>query len=410
MNERTAIRRNEEKGRDTMIARVTSSEFSSGFFDQSRPAIITDALSDWRIAERWTPDYLAGVSKSQRVTLSRASDGRYQCDPSHDGARSHAFDNSETEFGEIAQRLVDPDAGDQIYVMQQSIPDKLPDLLDNLVVPRWIETQRPDINLWFGRRTMTQLHFDYSNNFFAQLYGTKVFTMFDPRDSDRLYPYHHDTATAHLSYVDPERPDLGKYPDFAHAPGIHFTMQAGELLFLPAFWWHHVSAPGVAVSVNFWWSPQLRQVLDAQNSMRALPNLYAIDRLKSFRQAFLQPEQLDFVTAAKRFLDHGRTWAACVLALAAFDEWASDQPWLRDTQRAPGCRLSDLPDHLRKVCAIAFTNDSAVGAHRSVIEDAALLAAAVAKYYGDVQIERERVTALLGVVKALLGQSSGART
>lgn len=391
-----------------MIARVTSSEFSSGFFDQNQPAIITDALSDWRVAERWTPAWLAGVSKSQRVTLSRASDGRYQCDPSNDGERSHTFDNSETEFGEIAQRLADPDAGDQVYVMQQSIPDKLPELLDSLVVPRWIETLRPDINLWFGRRTTTQLHFDYSNNFFAQLYGTKVFTVFDPRDSDRLYPYHHDAPTAHLSYVDPERPDLGKYPDFAHAPEIRFTMQPGELLFLPAFWWHHVSAPGVAVSVSFWWSPQLAQVLDAQNSTRALPNLYAVDRLKSFGQIFLQPEQLDFVTAAERFLDHDRTWAACVLTLAAFDEWASDQSWLRDTQRAAGCRLSDLPEDLKKVSAIAFANDDAVRAHQSTLEDAVLLAAAAAQFYGDAQIARERVTALLAVVRALRRRPGGA--
>jgi hypothetical protein len=391
-----------------MIERVTSSEFSRGFVDENRPAIITDALNDWRIAERWTPTYLAAVSKRQRVTYSSAKDGRYQFDPSHDGPRSGAFDNSEADFGEVAQRLLDPDAGDHVYVMQQSIPDKLPELLDNLVVPHWIEAQRPAINLWFGRRTKTQLHFDNANNFFAQLHGTKVFTLFPPCDSDRLYPYHHDTATGHLSYVDLDRPDLEKYPDFAHASAIRFTIQAGELLFLPAFWWHHVSAPEIAVSVNFWWQPQMRQILDAQNSLRSLSQFYAIDRLKSFRQMILHPAQLDFVTAAEHFLDHGRTWGAGMLTLAALDEWADDEARLRGAQRLAGCRLRDLPEDLRKLGEVAFANDSTLYMQRHAIEDAASLGAAVAQSYDDAQIERERVTALLGVVKTLLGQSSRA--
>ncbi|TKC90316.1 cupin-like domain-containing protein [Trinickia terrae] len=389
-----------------MIARVTRNEFSKGFFDASRPAIVADALGDWRIAERWTPAYLAAVAQSRAVVSSRANDGQYRFEPSHDGARSHAFDNSETAFGEVARRLADPDAGDPVYVMQQSIPDKLPELLGNLVVPHWIEAERPAINLWFGRRTTTQLHFDYSNNFFAQLHGSKAFTLFDPRDSDCLYPYPHETATAHLSHVDVDRPDLERYPDFARASPMRFTMEAGELLFLPAFWWHHVSAPGVAVSVNFWWQPGLRQILDARNSTRALPSLYAIDRLRSFKQSFLEPAQLDFVTAAERFLDHGRTWAAGILALAAFDEWGSGGPWPGAARRPAGCRLSGLADDLRELGAIALARDGAPTAQRHAIEDAASLAGAVAQRHDDALIERERVAALLHAV-TVLGAAPG---
>ncbi|WP_186308513.1 cupin-like domain-containing protein, partial [Paraburkholderia sp. BCC1885] len=116
------------------------------------------------------------------------------------------------------------------------------------------------------------------------------------------YPYHHDAATAHLSNVEPDRPDLAAYPDYARAEAMRFTIHAGELLFMPVFWWHHVRAPGVSVSVNFWWYPTLGQILGASNATRALPGFYAGDRLEEFRQGFLAPAGLDFVAAGARGL------------------------------------------------------------------------------------------------------------
>jgi hypothetical protein len=31
-------------------------------------------------------------------------------------------------------------------------------------------------------------------------------------------------------------------------------LHAGEILFMPAFWWHHVVSEGENVAVNFWWN------------------------------------------------------------------------------------------------------------------------------------------------------------
>lgn len=378
-----------------MIARVSSSEFSSGFFEQGQPAIVTDALTDWQIETRWTPDALARIAKDRRIVSSRADDGRYRFAPSDEGARSNVFENSEMEFGEAARGLLDPDAGDTVYVMQQSIPEKLPELLDHVVVPPWIEGEHPAINLWFGRRTATQLHFDHSNNLFAQLYGTKEFTLFAPADSEHLYPYHHDSATSHLSYVDLDAPDLGRHPHFARAVADRFTMQPGELLFLPAFWWHHVRAPGVAVSVNFWWAPRWSQIVAADNSMRALSNLYAVDRLKTFREAFLSPEGLDFVSGADRLIAGGRTWGACVLALAALDERISGQAPQTGGGQAAGCRLKTLSTELRQWAEDASEGDPVAAELQPLLYEAAELADIVAARYGDEALEARRVDALL---------------
>jgi hypothetical protein len=95
-----------------------------------------------------------------------------------------------------------------------------------------------------------------------------------------------------------------------------------------------------------------------------------------------------------------------VIALAAFDDWADDQARACGAQRLPGCWLRYLPDDPRKVGEIVFANDSALTVYRQVVNDAVSLAVAVAQRSGDAHIRRERVTALLGAVKALYAHSS----
>ncbi|AJK45702.1 hypothetical protein BGL_1c11800 [Burkholderia plantarii] len=388
--------------RDMMIPRVTRSEFADGYLARGRPAIITDALDAWRIAERWTPEALArNVAPSRRVTLSASSDGRYRFEPAQERSRAPVFRNTEVEFGAAVARLLEADQGEHIYLLQQSIPEVMPELLDQLVVPEWIAAQRPMINLWFGRGTETQLHFDYSNNFFAQLHGTKDFTLFSPDDTPHLYPYHHDAATAHLSNVDPGQPDLARHPAFARAEPLRFTMQPGELLYMPVFWWHHVRARDVSVSVNFWWYPSLRQIIDAPNATRALPGFYAGDRLAEFRAGFLDPAGLDFAQAGARFLEHGRLWGAGLLAIAALDQWGRQHAAPDAPARPAGSRLADLAADLAPVRAALLADASLSPSQREAVTYSAVLAAQLAEHHEDAVLDRGAIAALLDLLRAV---------
>lgn len=385
------------------IPRVTRAEFNErGFLQQGGPVIITDALHEWRIAERWTPEYLMNVARDRPVKLSTCSDGDFRVDLSE----IRRFDQTEVDFGTAAQRMLEDDANNHAYVMQQSIPDQLPELFDNLVVPEWISDCRMSINLWFGRRTSSQLHFDHSNNLFAQLHGSKEFTLFAPDETPHLYPYHHDVWTAHLSKVEPDRPDLEVHPDFVRAKALRFRIQAGELLFMPAFWWHFVRAPGVSVSVNFWWDPSLAQWLGASNATRMLPSLYAEDRLERFRQESLAPSGLDFITAGERFLDHGRTWGAALFAVVALNAWGRRYLTEDGAEPAPGSSLASLAAELQTVCTALLADSTLPPAHRWAIQDSAALATLIARSHDDAQVERKRVEALFDALRACEAQFS----
>lgn len=40
--------------------------------------------------------------------------------------------------------------------------------------------------------------------------------------------------------LDPLAPDLAQYPSYSQAQALRCTVRAGELLYLPALWFHHV--------------------------------------------------------------------------------------------------------------------------------------------------------------------------
>jgi jumonji domain-containing protein 7 len=304
------------------VSRVRREDFERKHLEQCSPIIITDALSDWNAARVWSPPYLAAVLKNKQVIVAVSKEDRFNYNPLQgDAEDAPQFGSDVMDFGSLVSRVCNPELlSEHYYVMQKSIPNEFPELLPDIKVPKWIESNQPVINLWFGTaENVTPLHYDKSNNFFAQVYGRKRVTLFDPMQTELLYPYPFEAEMSHVSFVDIEEPDFTKYPEFRKARPLECVLEPGELLFLPAFWWHHVRSLEVAISVNFWWPPDFRQNF-LPNAIRGLPLLYEQDRLTNVK-ANLINVGLDFLKAARLLNSRGQRWAAILLAGAALEEF-----------------------------------------------------------------------------------------
>jgi len=57
-------------------------------------------------------------------------------------------------------------------------------------------------------------------------------------------------------------PDYERFPEFANVRGkMYVKLNEGDLLYLPAFWWHHVkSARNKNIAINFWYTPNFMLV------------------------------------------------------------------------------------------------------------------------------------------------------
>jgi hypothetical protein len=118
---------------------------------------------------------------------------------------------------------------------------------------------------WIGPAgTVTPLHCDYDDNIFAQVWGAKRIFLSPPHHDEFLYP---SEANALLfgSPFDPERPDFDTYPLARQATMIEITVHPGDMLYVPAGWYHYVHALTFSLSSNRWAraQPYILQGIDA---------------------------------------------------------------------------------------------------------------------------------------------------
>lgn len=52
--------------------------------------------------------------------------------------------------------------------------------------------------------------------------------------------------------IDPLAPDLKKYPNFQSANVYKVRINAGDILYLPNLWYHHVQQSHKCIAVNYW--------------------------------------------------------------------------------------------------------------------------------------------------------------
>ncbi len=115
------------------------------------------------------------------------------------------------------------------------------------------------LNIWFGPAGHTEpLHFDPSDGTMMVMHGKKRVISYPPSQSPNLYPFgFYDVLPFWISQVNIEEPDLNKYPSFGKAQRNRYEvlLSPGQLLFIPAQWWHEVVAEGegYVISCNHFW-------------------------------------------------------------------------------------------------------------------------------------------------------------
>ena len=112
--------------------------------------------------------------------------------------------------------------------------------------------------IWVGNRSRIAPHFDASRNIACVVAGRRRFTVFPPDQIDNLYigPLEFTMAGQPASMVDCDAPDFARYPKFATAldHAMSAELEPGDAIFIPALWWHGVSALSpLNVLVNYWW-------------------------------------------------------------------------------------------------------------------------------------------------------------
>ncbi|HEX8821455.1 MAG TPA: cupin-like domain-containing protein [Archangium sp.] len=238
--------------------------FREHYLDRQRPVVITGVASRWPAVARWSPEWFREQMGEHRITVERSRSERPSNDPL-EFLRNRYYE--EARLGGIIDVMLSGEhPPGAFYVTYSNIFQKAPALLKDfeslprtLGIPEsWPEAVKERLTLrpgfWLGPAgTVSAVHFDRQENFNAQVTGRKKWTLFSPEDSHHLYYPALELPTVIFSPVDVEAPDAQRFPRFAGAQPHETVLDAGEILFIPSGWWHHVRTLELSISLNFWW-------------------------------------------------------------------------------------------------------------------------------------------------------------
>lgn len=228
-------------------AGLDAEAFFERYYATNTPVVLTDVVTAWAAFGRWTPAYLKERFGDVEVmaAMGRASDPDYDM---HTPALSRPV-----ALGDFVDRVLAAGESNDLYLVannRNSDRAALRPLFDEVTLPAGLldpARLAGSTALWFGPGgTVTPLHHDTSNIVFGNLYGEKRFLLVAPWETALL-----QSTRGVYSLVDPERPDLDRFPAFARANVREVVLAPGEMLFIPVGWWHHVRALSVSINLAF---------------------------------------------------------------------------------------------------------------------------------------------------------------
>ncbi|MGY4397155.1 hypothetical protein ACVWZA_002346 [Sphingomonas sp. UYAg733] len=253
-----------------------------------RPFVIRGLVSDWplvaagRKSARDARDYLLRRRQDRSFTVSvgePGSGGRLF----YDAAMAMNFRTARAKLPEIFAQIDATEGKPEAPAFYLASID-MHEFFTGLHEENHVELGDRSClaSIWMGTPTRIAAHNDFPNNLACVAVGRRRFTLFPREQFRNLYlgPVDNTPAGRAVSMVDFHEPDFNAHPRFREAldHAQVADLDAGDAVYIPAMWWHHVE--GLApfnVLVNYWWreTPRwLGQPQDALNhAMMAIRDL-----------------------------------------------------------------------------------------------------------------------------------------
>ena len=249
-------------------ADLTARQFAERYQQQGIPVVITDLLKP---NPDWTLDYLCEQLGDQEFLLRYYGRARYEQDKRDWTSIGSGVQSQSQPFSTYAKLLRTGEAHQQdIYLGKCSLQETpLAETAAVQTLTAQLESlglQQPasSLNLWIGSGHIECLHYDAMDGTLIQLHGSKQVILFPPSQTANLYPYPFYAHLRHglklrswFSRTYPNRPDFQAFPRLRTACQHRrdVTLNPGEALYIPAGWWHEVTAIGeeMVCSVNRFW-------------------------------------------------------------------------------------------------------------------------------------------------------------
>ncbi|XP_057614321.1 tRNA wybutosine-synthesizing protein 5 isoform X3 [Chionomys nivalis] len=223
---------------------VTREQFLEHLYPQRKPLVL-EGLDLGPCTSKWTVDYLSRAGGVKEVKIHVAAV------PQMDFIRFCYVYFRTLPFNKLVQRAAE-ETHKEFFISEDvaDIRQQFPSLGGDIKFPAFFKEEQffssvfrissPGLQLW--------THYDVMDNFLIQVTGKKRVTLFSPRDAHYLY-----LSGSKSEVLNIDSPDLDKYPLFPKARRYECSLEAGDVLFIPALWFHNVTSEAFGVGVNIFW-------------------------------------------------------------------------------------------------------------------------------------------------------------
>jgi hypothetical protein len=227
-------------------AGLSYDDFLARYMRAGRPVVVTGVAADWPAMTSWTPENFKQRFGAKPVAIG------YDRDMPFDQFIDQVLASSPETPGPYMFRSF----------LHEVLPELLPDVIPQnkfafprrhaspLMPEQW---KRPDgyLKLLVGGvgSKFPVMHFDGENAHAAitQIYGDKEIVVYAPEDTPYLYPK--KFVPNHSMVGDPALQDHTRFPLLAKATQYRTTLKPGDMVFVPARWWHAARALSTSISV-----------------------------------------------------------------------------------------------------------------------------------------------------------------
>lgn len=250
-------------------ANITPSQFKDRFRDQNLPVILTGKMDNWGAMKKWNFDYFAEVAGQAKIIVNH-----------------YAGAAEETTIAQLVKTINNAKEGDKtLYVQEWHALNEFPSFKEDL---GHLDLKDYDFRIklygyelhtfWLGQKlSSTSLHKDinYLDTFLAQIVGRKSWIIFGP---GAVVP---QTSSGKL--------DIHRFFDKPNVPVFYDVLQPGEIMFLPAGWFHRIQLLDNCISIGMQTVDEKNLYLHMRERMQEfLPMILNADYIKKHHPTFHQ--------------------------------------------------------------------------------------------------------------------------
>jgi hypothetical protein len=225
--------------------RLSREAFLREYYSTNRPVIITGMMDDWPAMRKWNLDYFAESfgDREVEVQMGRTANPNYETEQEKYVSR--------IRFGDFVAKVRTAGQTNDFYLTANNNSfnrQVLPELWDDIVqIPEYLRSDAPGGFFWMGPAgTITPFHHDLTNNFMAQVIGRKRLKIASSWDLPVMLNHLHC-----FSQIDGRVRPPSPRAQLFEPQILEFTLNPGEILFLPIGCLHFVEGLDISVTVSF---------------------------------------------------------------------------------------------------------------------------------------------------------------